>query len=202
MKTKIFTKARGLMMLILATMISTNVWAVDPPTLAGLSFPSPSIDENFNDVSAYSIQTKQAIATSQTLFGDINHLYNNNSSSQNTIAICEAGNNMTSNYFALTQGSSNQLIGQISGGDYFAQAGAWRATVEKTSHGYLGLYNSTIDVSGVSRTLVSAFIQINNGAISIQDGDGSSHWTSVGSSSENVIDICVIYNLTDLKSHL
>ena len=83
MKTKIFTKARGLMMLILATMISTNVWAVDPPTLAGLSFPSPSIDENFNDVSAYSIKTKQAIATSQTLFGDINHLYNNNSSSQN-----------------------------------------------------------------------------------------------------------------------
>lgn len=29
MKTKIFTKARGLMMLILATMISTNVWATD-----------------------------------------------------------------------------------------------------------------------------------------------------------------------------
>lgn len=30
MKTKIFTKARGLMMLILATIISTNVWGVDP----------------------------------------------------------------------------------------------------------------------------------------------------------------------------
>ncbi len=37
MKTKIFTKARGLMMLILATMISTNVWATEYTTVATFS---------------------------------------------------------------------------------------------------------------------------------------------------------------------
>lgn len=172
-----------------------NMWAVDPPTLSGLSFPTPAIDENFDDIAETSSTAKFAIATSQSSYGDINHLYNNNSSNANTIAISGAGNNISSRYFSLSQGSTNQLIGQISGGS-FSQKGAWRATIEKTSHGFIGLYNSTTDVTGVNRNCASAFIQNNNGTITIQTGTGSSQWTAVGSSSSNTIDICVVYNLT------
>lgn len=198
MKTKIFTKARGLMMLILATMISTNVWAVDPPTLSDLSFPSPSIDENFNDVSTTSTTSRfNAISTAQSGYGDINHLYNNNQQNQNTIAISAAGNNMTSNYFSLTQGSTNLLIGQISGGDDFAQSGAWRITIEKSSTYYFGLFNNASSQNAFGYNDVSVFLRNVNGTISIQDGSSSSHWTEVGSSTNNTIDICVVYNLTN-----
>ncbi len=184
------------MMLILATMISTNVWAVDPPTLSDLTFPTPVIDENFNDIDITGTTAQiSSITTNQTAFGDINHLYNNNSANANSINIYAAGNNMTSKYFSIYKNSGHHVIAQISGGT-FSQFGAWRATVEKTSHGYIGLFNTTTDQNAVSYGIASVVIQNNNGTITLQNGSSKSNWASVGSASSNTIDICVIYNIS------
>ena len=188
---------RFITLLFLVSCCVLHAWGADAPTLSDLDFGTPSYSENFNSVSPTSTTAIIAIATTQSSYGAINHIYNNNAA--NTFAISASGNNMGSNYMSLTSGSGSPLIGQISGGS-FSQKGVWRATIEKTSRGFIGLYNDASAASASDKAKVSAYIQNANGTITIQNGSSSSNWEAVGSSSNNTIDICVIYNLTDAEA--
>ena len=184
-------------MLLLCALIvgsGSNAWAA-PITTGSLTWPTPQLSENFNNVST--ISNTAAINGSTNAYGIFNKMYNNNT--KNTYAIASNAT-FDSKVLSLTLGSGSPLIASVTG-QTFATKGAFSFKVLKTSKCYVGLYASATDNNATSKSLTSVYIQNNNGAVSIANynssGSGSTTWQSVGTYTTNVIEICVVYNNTN-----
>lgn len=182
-------------MLILATMISTNVWAA-APKLSDMSFSTSGsvriVNEDFSGVSTTTPATATVANTvSQSAYGIFNYMYNNNTSNSYAILNNSATTGFNSNCVALSAGSGSPLI-FFATGISFGNKGAWRIKTTKTSHNMFGIYGAKNN-NACTHSETRAFIQNDGGTIKINSSGG---WTSVTtvSSEENIIDICVIYN--------
>ena len=162
------------------------------PDLGSMIWSTPIVNENFNDeTAAMATATKNPGVTNYTAMGEFNCVYNNNTSNKYGI---EDNATLSSKALKLQAGSSSPVIAAISGKS-FATKGAYSFKITKASKCYVGLFNETISGSAHAKAKATAYLQQNNGALSICDGNG---WVSVGSfTSTDVLEICVIYNGTN-----
>lgn len=184
-----------LLMLIVAfmTMCVTQVRGANP-TLSDLSFSTPIVSENFESCTAVTesnLSTAKVAVTKkdQTAYGVFNCIYNNNTDNKYGIT-----SNATygSKILTLKAGSTSPLIAHITTAT-FGTKGAYRFKTDKNSCCYIGIYAET---SGTlyAKANSSVFLYNNKGDLSINSG---SAWVSIGTyTSNNLIDVCVIYNNT------
>lgn len=191
-KIKFLEQSRWLMVMIVMCLMGTsNVWAVDPPTLSDLSFGTPIIDENFNNVSKVSRTTIVNPAGNLSGYGVFDKIYNN--STLNTYAVEDE--TFATNSLKLTQGSGSALVLGVSG-QTFGSSGAFRFTTTTSSYCYVGICADAPNSNAYTKANASVFIRNSAGTLSISRNT-SSNWQDIGTfTSTDEIDICVIYNQT------
>ena len=180
-------------MLLLCALVvgSSSVWATDP-TMSDFTLPAPQFSENFNSLSATSGTGNTSNATtlsSQTNFGIFDYIYCGKAESTWSI---ENNNTFGSKVFKLTNSSTKYLIASVTG-KTFGTTGAFSVKLLKTDKCYFGLYADN-ENSLLTKAKASVYLQNNDGALSIHSG---SAWVEIGSyTSNNIIEILVIYNNT------
>lgn len=196
MKTKIFTKARGLMMLILATMISTNVWGT-APTLSDLNLGTPLVSENFNSLATCNNTPGNGSTTttisSQTAYGVFTDGYVGKSDAIG-FGIFAAEDPFVSKYLKV-YGDGSKVAGLYLNNTSISATGSFDIYFSKTSVGYFGLF-SVVDNSNTSNKSYNVvYFQWNGTTLSISDGNTSSHtWQPVGTPTSDLIRVTVVYN--------
>ena len=181
---------KSLLLLFALVVGSGSVWA-DGPDLSSMVWSTPIVNENFNSATAaMATATKNPGITNYTAMGEFNCVYNNNTKNEYGI---EDNTTIGSKALKLNAGSGSPVISAISGKS-FATKGAFSFKMTKGSKCCIGLYNETISGTALAHTKATAFLQNNNGTLSMSSG---SSWVSVGSyTSTDVLEICVIYNST------
>ena len=183
-------------MLLLCALVvgSGSVWA-QGPDLSSFVWSTPIVDENFNDeTAAMATATKNPGVTNYSAMGEFNCVYNNSTSNKYGI---EDNTTLSSKALKLQAGSGSPVIAAISGKS-FATKGAYSFKITKASKCQVGLYNETISGTLYTKAKACAYLQQNDGTLSISDG---SSWVSVGSfTSTDVLEICVIYNSTNTSA--
>lgn len=197
---KRFTILIAAAVMLLAILLQpVRLWGQEKttPTTSDFTWPTPQFSESFNSLSTTSA-TAIINSDSQTAYGIFNKMYNNNTG--NTYAIA-SNNTFGSNVLSLSAGSGSPLIASItkSGGSAvtFGATGAFSVKVAKTDVSYFGLYAADNNTA-FAKASGSVFIYNNAGALSINNGNKSNYWVSIGSyTSNDIIEICVIYNNTN-----
>lgn len=172
--------------------INVSAWG-DAPTLSELSFSTPIIDEDFNDVSTVSRTTTVNPTGNLSGYGVFDKIYNNSASNTYTIE----NSTFSSNSLKLSQGSGSALVLGVSGKTYGTK-GAFRFRTTKTANCYVGICTTGPSANAYVKAEASVYIRNVEGTLSISKSTSSGNWQEVGAfTSTTEIEICVIYNNTN-----
>ena len=177
-------------LVLILTLGVGNVWGT-APTLSDLSFSTPIVDEDFEDCSTTSSTSTNKNVVSLTGFGAFNYVYNNNAS--NTRAIVSNANGFSTKSLSLSAGSGSPLNVFIDG-QTFGSIGAWRVKTTKTSYTQLGIY-AQMNGTALAHADARIYIQNNLGAVKLHNGTNF-NTNDIGTYTTDIIDICVIYNIS------
>ncbi len=189
------TKIRFLAFVLMSMMLSINqVWATTP-TLSDLSFDEPLVQEGFESCSTATYTAKQSHVTSYTNLGNLNYVYNNNTS--NSYAIASNSNLGSTKVLSLTAGSSSPLIVGVSE-KTFGTKGAFRLKLSTDSKCYFGLYGAkdANPTSSSNNSVYLSYSQASEGQFKIYNA-GTANAVTGSFSTGDYNDICVIYNNTN-----
>jgi uncharacterized repeat protein (TIGR02543 family) len=200
-KLNVFNRVLWLMIPLLS-LFTTNVWAVDPPTLDDLNLGTPIVSDNFNSLTP--IETKPGkpdpsgksdTKSEQTAYGVFTDCYvgkNNNIG----YGIYESAAPFSSQYLKVF-GNGSQLATMYLYNTKIKNKGSFDIYINAGSTGVFGIYSDVDNTNEFSKAKTVVFFKISGNELTISDGNSSTHtWQSVKTSLSGLTRVTAIYNVS------